>query len=145
MANLFDKLQSDPRSPMKVFSGFRLDTPNQCLWRGRGTGPEGRILLTPKAFAVLAYLVAHAGRLVTHDTLLKAVWPNSVIERQAVKRHVLALRSALGDRPKNPLFIETIPKRGYRFIAPVSEPFALESFIASGGPAQELVGRADFD
>jgi DNA-binding winged helix-turn-helix (wHTH) protein len=125
---------------MKVFAGFRLDTPNQCLWRGRGTGPEGRILLTPKAFAVLAYLVEHAGRLVTHDELLEAVWPNRVIEPQAVKKHVLALRSTLGDHPKNPLFIETIPKRGYRFIAPVFEALS-SSPIVSSSPTQDLVGR----
>jgi DNA-binding winged helix-turn-helix (wHTH) protein len=126
---------------MKVFAAFRLDTLNQCLWRRGDTGPEGRILLTPKAFAVLVYLVEHAGRLVTHDEMLEAVWPGSVIESQAVKRHVLAVRSALGDSPKNSLFIETIPKRGYRFIAPVSETVA-SSPIVSGRPAQDLVGRS---
>src|ERR1700722_11950560 len=106
------------RSPMKSFAAFRLDPLNQCLWRRGDTGLEARILLAPKTFAVLAYLVEHAGRLVTHDELLEAVWPGSVIEPQAVKRHVRIVRSALGDRPKNSLFIETMPKRGYRFIAP---------------------------
>jgi DNA-binding response OmpR family regulator len=60
---------------MKVFPSFRLDAVNQCVWRLGDTGREERILLTPKAFAVLAYLVDHAGRLVTHDELLEAVWP----------------------------------------------------------------------
>jgi DNA-binding winged helix-turn-helix (wHTH) protein len=128
-------------SPIKAFGAFRLDMQNQCLWRRGDGGPEGRILLRPKSFAVLAYLVDHAERLVTHDELLRAVWPNSVIEPQAVKRHVLALRSTLGDRPKNPLFIETIHKRGYRFIAQVSEIVDSRS-IVSTRRVQDLVGRA---
>jgi DNA-binding winged helix-turn-helix (wHTH) protein len=126
---------------MKVFIPFRLDTLNQSLWRRRDTGPEERILLSPKTFLVLAYLVENAGRLVTHDELLEAVWPGCVIEPQAVKRHVLNVRSALGDRPKNPIFIETMPKRGYRFIAPVSAPVAAKSPIGAIGPTRDLVGR----
>ena len=125
---------------MKVFFPFRFDIANQCLWRRGDTGREERVLLTPKAFAVLDHLVGHAGRLVTHEELLEAVWPETVVEPQAVKRYVVAVRSALGDRPKNSLFIETIPRRGYRFIAPVSEPLASSSAV-SGRPAQDLVGR----
>src|ERR1700722_5599696 len=128
------------RKTIKVFPPFRLDTANQCLWRCGDTGQEARILLAPKAFAVLGHLVEHAGRLVTHEELLEAVWPDTVVEPQAVKRYVVAVRSALGDRPKNSLFIETIPKRGYRFIAPVAEPVTSSSAV-SGRPAQDLVGR----
>src|ERR1700730_4118900 len=131
MPDLFYKLQSELLSLMKVFGAFRLDTLTQCLWRGGDTGPEGRILLAPKSFAVLAHLVEHAGCLVTHDELLEAVWPNSVIEPQAVKRHVLTLRSTLGDHPKNSLFIETMPKRGYRFIAPVCESFSSSALVSN--------------
>ena len=126
---------------MKVFVPFRLDTLNQCLWRRRDTGPEERILLRPKTFLVLAYLVENAGRLVTHDELLEAVWSDSVVEPQAVKRHVLTVRSALGDRPKNPIFIETMPKRGYRFIAPVSAPVAAKCPEGAIAPSRDLVGR----
>ena len=126
---------------MKVFSPFRLDTANQCLWRRGDTGQEARILLTPKAFAVLDHLVEHAGRLVTHDQMLQAVWPDTVVEPQAVKKHVLAVRTALGDCPKNSIFIETLSRRGYRFIAPVSRPVA--SSPVSGRLAQSaLVGRS---
>src|ERR1700722_15394228 len=125
---------------MKVFFPFRFDAANQCLWRRGDTGQEERVLLTPKAFAVLDHLVENAGRLVTHKELLEAVWPDTVVEPQAVKKHVLAVRTALGDCPKNSLFIETIPKRGYRFIALVSEPVASSSAI-SGWPARDLVGR----
>ena len=98
--------------------------------------------MTPKAFAVLTYLVEHAGRLVTHDELLAAVWPGIVVEPQAVKKHILAVRGALGDRPKNPAFVETMTKRGYRFIAPVSNSSAA-SPVEGGARAQgALVGRA---
>src|SRR5262245_37940258 len=59
---------------MKEFPPFRLDLGNQCLWRRAETADAERIRLTPKAFAVLQYLVEHAGRLVTHDELIEAVW-----------------------------------------------------------------------
>ena len=127
---------------MKMFVPFRLDTLNQCLWRCRDSGPEERILLRPKTFLVLAYLVENAGRLVTHDELLEAAWSNRVVERQAVKRHVLLARSALGDRSKNSLFIETAARRGYRFIAPVSERSTLQKpTTVSDRLSQDLVGR----
>ncbi|HEY4368677.1 MAG TPA: AAA family ATPase [Steroidobacteraceae bacterium] len=126
---------------MKVFPPFRLDTDNQCLWRRSDTGQEERVLLAPKAFAVLVHLVEHAGYLVTHDELLEAVWPGSVVEPQAVKKHVLTVRSALGDRPKNPVFIETMPRRGYRFIAAISEQTASTAFLPGRTAQGALVGR----
>ena len=55
---------------------FRLDTANQCLWRGTDLAAEDRITLTPKAFAILQYLVEHPGRLVTHDEFLDVLWPD---------------------------------------------------------------------
>ena len=85
---------------MKVFAPFRLDAVNQCLWRHGDTGQEERILLTPKAFAVLTHLVEHAGRLISQDELLEAVWPDTVVEPQSVKKHILDVRTALGDRPR---------------------------------------------
>jgi DNA-binding winged helix-turn-helix (wHTH) protein len=126
---------------MKVFPPFRLDEVNQCLWRRSNTGQEERILLTPKAFAVLAYMVEHAGRLVTPDELLDAAWPGRVIEPQAVRKHILEVRTALGDRPKNSFFIETMPKRGYRFIAPVSAQVASSPVVSRTAAQSTLVGR----
>jgi DNA-binding winged helix-turn-helix (wHTH) protein len=135
---------------MKVFAPFRLDAVNQCLWRRGDTGHEERILLTPKAFAVLSHLVEHAGRLVTNDELLETVWPDTIVEPQSVKKHILDVRTALGDRPKNSLFIETVTRRGYRFIAPVSEHVtpgpvvssrsAQDTFVGRGGALEELHG-----
>lgn len=126
---------------MKEFPPFRLDSLNQCLWRTDDAGREERVLLTPKAFAVLVYLVEHAGQLVTHDELLEAVWAGSVVEAQAVKRNILEVRGALGDRPKNSLFIETVTKRGYRFIAPVSERLGTSPIASEIATRSGLVGR----
>ncbi len=97
--------------------------------------------MTPKAFAVLEYLVDRAGHLVTHDELLNAVWTGAVVEPQAVKKHILGVRSALGDRPKNPEFIETVTKRGYRFIAPVSELTVSSPAVPVRTARGLLVGR----
>lgn len=126
---------------MKEFAPFRLDSSNQCLWRSSEAADEERVLLPPKAFAVLHYLVEHAGRLVTQEQLLDAVWADSVVEPQAVKRNILEVRSALGDRPKNSLYIETVPKRGYRFIAAVSEHVTPEPSGSVKARHGMLVGR----
>jgi DNA-binding winged helix-turn-helix (wHTH) protein len=102
------------------FAGFRLDTINLCLWRQGNAGEDERTALTPKAFDVLRYLVEHAGRLVTQDEILSALWAQSYVQPEVLKHHVQEVRRALGDDPRNPRFIETMPRRGYRFIAPVS-------------------------
>jgi TolB-like protein/TPR repeat protein len=117
---------------MKEFLSFRLDAADQSLWR------DGqRVPLTPKAFSVLHYLVDRAGRLVTQSELLDALWPNTFVQPEVLKSQILDVRTALGDRPKDPLYIETVPRRGYRFIARVSdvEGTALPD-PSAGTPAQ---------
>ena len=126
---------------MKEFSPFRLDTVNQCLWRRGDAGDGERILMTPKAFAVLRYLVDHAGRLVTQNELIEAVWPDTFVQPEVLKYQVADIRRILGDHPKNPLFIETLPRRGYQFIAAVRE-WEPEEAVAPASPARgRLVGR----
>ena len=98
------------------FADFRLDPDNVWLWRG--TQP---LALTPKAFAVLQYLVTHADWLVTKDTLLDAVWPETAISDAVVRIAIGELRRALGDTAQAPRFIATVHRRGYRFVAPVAE------------------------
>src|SRR5262249_5190880 len=98
-----------------IFWNFRLDTVNQCVWRG-----EARISLTPRAFAVLRYLVEHPGRLVTHDELMDVLWPDTYVQPEVLRKYILEIRKALGDQAAKPVFIETLPKLGYQFIAPVS-------------------------
>ena len=125
---------------MKEFSPFRLDLVNECLWRHRPDGDDERIRLTPKAFAVLKFLVEHAGHLVTQNKLLEAVWPDTFVQPEVIKGHILDLRSALGDHPKDPRFIETLPRRGYRFIAEVIDPSTESTRFEQLSP--KLVGRS---
>src|SRR5262245_15688643 len=126
---------------MQDFPPFRLDTVNQCLWRRRETAPDERLLLTPKAFAVLRYLVEHAGQLVTQEALLAAVWPETYIKPEVLKSRIFEVRSVLGDRPKTPRFIETLSRRGYRFIAPVHDGLAAEPALPVPPASGPLVGR----
>ncbi len=101
---------------MKSFQSFRLDTANHLLLHG-----DERVSLTPKAFDVLRYLVERAGRLVTQDELLESLWPETYVNQEVLRKYILEIRKALGDKPDNPEFIETITKRGYRFVATVTE------------------------
>jgi TolB-like protein/tetratricopeptide (TPR) repeat protein len=115
---------------MKKFPPFRLDAADHSLWRD-----DQRVPLTPKAFAVLCYLVDRAGRLVTQNELLEALWPDTFVQPEVLKSQILDIRSALGDRPRDPLFIETVARRGYRFIAPV------QSVTESAGDSPKLIPR----
>jgi TolB-like protein/DNA-binding winged helix-turn-helix (wHTH) protein len=101
---------------MKSFHPFQLDPENHCLWRG-----EERLQITPKAFDVLRYMVEKAGSLVTQEELLEALWPNTFVNPEVLRKYILEIRRVLGDRAENPVFIETVTKRGYRFVAPVTE------------------------
>ena len=121
---------------MKQFHSFRLDVVNHCLWKG-----EDRVALTPKAFDVLRYLVEHADRLVTQDEILEAVWPDTYVNPEVIKKNILGIRKALGDRHEKPEFIETFPRRGYQFVAPVNELDAKRSSDTSGSETQKMVGR----
>ncbi len=107
------------RAGMTEFHPFFLDTVNQCLWRDRDSGDEERIVLPPKAYGVLHYLIQRAGFLATRDELLDAVWPNTHIQPEGLKNQILHIRRVLNDDPKFPRFIETLPRRGYRFIGVV--------------------------
>jgi DNA-binding winged helix-turn-helix (wHTH) protein len=125
---------------MKEFPPFRLDEVNQCLWRRVNGAEEQRILPTPKAFSVLRYLLERAGRLVTQDELLEALWPDTFVQPDVLKSHIRDIRKMLDDDPKNPQFIETLPRRGYRFIATVADEVRRRN-LAVASPAYRLVGR----
>ncbi len=77
--------------------------------------------LTPKAFETLLVLVQKSGRLVNKEELIKAVWADTFVEEANLARNIWTLRKALGDDDTNHRYIETVPKRGYRFVAPVIE------------------------
>src|SRR5215831_7526672 len=121
---------------MRVFGPFRLDTVNHCLWRG-----NSRVSLTPKAFDVLRYLVEHADRLVTQDELLEALWPETYVNPEGIRKYILEIRKVLGDRSEEPAFIETYPKRGYQFVAPVTDDSTSTRLAAATQPSVNVVGR----
>jgi predicted ATPase len=125
---------------MKEFPPFRLDDVNQCLWRQSDDQRSKRISLTPKAFALLRFLVEHPDRLVTHDEILEALWPATYVQSEVLKSHIRDIREALGDDAKKPLFIETLPRRGYQFIAPVAD-HTTQSKLEVESPEIRLVGR----
>jgi predicted ATPase/DNA-binding winged helix-turn-helix (wHTH) protein len=98
-----------------LFDSFRLDLANASLRRGKH-----EVFLTPKAFSMLRYLVEHAGQLVTKDDLWQAVWPAITVTDAALTVCMSEIRKALGDNAKTPRYVETVHRRGYRFIAPVT-------------------------
>ena len=102
--------------PSYAFGPFRLVLPEHMLLRDGHPVP-----LTPKIFDVLRVLVQNSGHLVEKERLLREVWPDSFVEEGALNRSVSVLRKALGESPSGQKYIETVPKRGYRFIAPVTE------------------------
>jgi predicted ATPase/DNA-binding winged helix-turn-helix (wHTH) protein len=120
---------------MRQFGIYRLDPQNECLWQG-----DEQLTLTPRPFSVLQYLVENPQRLVTHDELLEALWPETYVQPQVLRTYILELRKLLGDDPDEPQFIQTIPKRGYRFLQPVTEVSAPGRNI-SGPPMHSLFGR----
>jgi class 3 adenylate cyclase/DNA-binding winged helix-turn-helix (wHTH) protein len=98
------------------FGPFRLDLTQAGLWRA-----EQPVPLRPKTLALLAYLVAHAGQLVTKEALLGAVWPETAVGDGVLKTSIGELRKALGETARAPQWIATVQRRGYRFLAPVAE------------------------
>src|SRR5207244_7612341 len=84
------------------------------VWRGKHA-----VKLTPKALVVLRTLVTRAGELVTKEELLQAGWPQTVVSDDALTACIQELRRALGDDARQPHYIETVHRRGFRFIAKV--------------------------
>src|SRR5438132_503049 len=97
------------------FDEFTLDVQERRLLRGAEA-----VRLSPKAYDVLVALVQQRGRLVTKDELLKRLWPESFVEEGGLSVHVSALRKALGEDANRPIYIETVARSGYRFIAAVT-------------------------
>ena len=78
------------------------------------------LAITPRAFDVLLFLLRNGGRIVEKQEIFDAVWRDSFVTDNALTRVIKEIRHGLGDDAASPRFIETVPKRGYRFIAPVA-------------------------
>src|SRR5262245_18565855 len=96
------------------FGPFRLEVRERRLWRGGEVVP-----LRGKVFDPLSVLVENAGRLVTKQELLDAVWPETTVEENNLNHNVSVLRKALGGETTSQQYIETVPRVGYRFASPV--------------------------
>src|SRR5687767_12779756 len=98
------------------FGPFRVDTRERRLLRESEVVP-----LRPKVFDLLLALVQNRGHLLTKDEVIKLVWPNTAVEEGNIARNISTLRNVLGERPREHQYIETVPWRGYRFVANVKE------------------------
>ena len=94
----------------------------------RISAPEGiarrdgeSVRLEPKAVEVLTFLASRPGEVISRAELEASVWPGAVVGYEAVTKTIIKLRKALGDRAREPQYIETIPKRGYQLIAEVRQ------------------------
>jgi DNA-binding winged helix-turn-helix (wHTH) protein/tetratricopeptide (TPR) repeat protein len=108
---------------------FVLERSQQRLLRGDGSAID----LSPRLFGALLVLVGHAGELLDKDWLLQALWPGLVVEENNLNQVVAALRRALGDDAVGSRYIQTVPRRGFRFVAPVTA-------LAASGPAAPGAG-----
>jgi DNA-binding winged helix-turn-helix (wHTH) protein len=98
-----------------AFGPFHMDVAGHRLWRGRRD-----IRLRPKSWDVLLYLIRRAGLLVTRDAVHREIWRGAAVSDDTLTQSILELRRALGDSAKTPRFIETVHRRGFRFVAPVT-------------------------
>ena len=102
--------------PSYRFNSFLLDVAERRLFRDNSP-----VQLTPKAFDVLVYLVERGGHLVLKDELMQAIWPDSFVDEVNIPRTVHTIRGKLGEDDNGNKFIETVPTKGYRFVAKVEE------------------------
>jgi DNA-binding winged helix-turn-helix (wHTH) protein len=103
-------------SDIFTFGPFRLDVASRTLAR------DGEaVTLTAKAFDTLLVLIRHRDQVVDKEQLVKLVWPDTFVSDDSLTHSVSVLRRVLGDDSAQPVYIATIPRRGYRFTAPVNE------------------------
>jgi DNA-binding winged helix-turn-helix (wHTH) protein len=108
-------MENEPKH-FYAFGPFRLDTEERVLRRD-----SQPIALTPKAVETLLVLLQNAGRLVEKDELMKKVWADAFVEEGNLAKNIFTLRKVLGEYRAGQEYIETVPKRGYRFCVPVTE------------------------
>jgi DNA-binding winged helix-turn-helix (wHTH) protein/tetratricopeptide (TPR) repeat protein len=126
---------SEPGARLE-FGPFRLDATGRLLWRG-GTLLE----VPPKAVELLAILVAEAGEVVPKEELLRRAWPDTFVEEANLSVNVSILRRALGTRDDGEAWIQTVPRRGYRFRGEVAKTAAPRSLAVL--PFRPLAGVAE--
>ncbi len=127
------------------FGPLRLDLNSGELRDG-----SEEISLEPRVFALLVYLVENAGRVIPREELLEAIWPDTHVTDDSLSKAVASLREALHDDVREPRYLVTLPRRGYKFVAKVSEErtptgcayhilYGLQDFILA--PGENIIGR----
>jgi adenylate cyclase len=114
-----------------AFGAFRLDAVEKILFQ-----QDRPLPLTPKAIETLLALVERHGHLVTKEELLRLVWPDTFVEENNLAQNISMLRRVLGEDPGGREFIETVPKRGYRFVGPVEQRAVYGPDAAVAPPAE---------
>jgi len=99
------------------FGDFRLDTAKRVLRRLDGT----TVPVTPRVFETLLYMVEHHDTVLDKERLMEAVWPDSIVEENNLSQNISTLRRIFGETPGSHSYIVTVPGRGYRFVAEVSD------------------------
>jgi len=113
---LSDRLVLNPAVALYEFGPFRYDSTQRLLTRGGAT-----VALVPKALETLHALIEARGRVLEKAELMRIVWPDTTVEEIGLARNISILRKALGDEADGGAYIETIPRRGYRFAAELRE------------------------
>ncbi|HEU5132514.1 MAG TPA: alpha/beta fold hydrolase [Pyrinomonadaceae bacterium] len=104
-----------PAGRFYSFGAFRVDAHERLLFKG-----DREIPLTPKVFDTLLALIENSSHVLTKKELMQKVWPDSFVEENNLAQNISILRKALGKDPQGEQYIQTVPKRGYRFVADVS-------------------------
>ncbi len=113
------------------FGAYRIDLSQRTLFRD-----DAPVAMTPRAFDVLAVLVGNAGHIVSKDDLMQAVWGKTIVEEGTLNWQVHALRQKLAEGSNGVAYIETVPKRGYRFVAQVVPAVEAGTTMGTGANAR---------
>src|SRR5262245_53695249 len=113
----------------------RIDAGNEWAWCG-----EERLQLTPRSFAVLRHLVEHPRRLITKEDLRNQVWHEAIVSGAALTTCIRDLRKALRDSSRAPRYIETVHRRGFRFIGPIAPTTLIAPADLLAPPAHSELG-----
>lgn len=131
-------LNAESDRPVFAFGDFSLDAAQRLLF---GAGGEP-IHLTARAFDTLLFLVEHPNQLIDKQTLMKAVWPNVIVEENNLSQNIVMVRRALHEAPDEHRFIVTVPGRGFRFVAPVRRLHSIPQPAVPVAPQHDESSRA---
>jgi len=120
------------------FGPFRLDASDHLVFRG-----DELVSLPPKAVELLAVLVANGGRVLSKEELLNRVWPETHVEEANLSHQIYKLREALGDDGSGEKYIQTLPRRGYRFVAKVTVQDPVADLIFEEHSRAQIVVEVD--